>query len=140
YTSDDDYGADDDNRISRHVRLHDHEAGASTRCSITEKIILLRSPRLLQQPQCPRYSRVSNRRKKGVQHFLGKMGVVCIHCGAMHFMDEKLTKSTLTEPTFGTCFLEGRIILPNLRVPPEEFIKLLEGTDEVAKSFRENIR
>ncbi|KAI3903000.1 hypothetical protein MKW92_042184, partial [Papaver armeniacum] len=51
-----------------------------------------------------------------------------------------LTKSTLTEPTFGTCCLEGRIVLPNLRVPPEEFIKLLEGTDEVAKSFRENIR
>ncbi|KAI3867713.1 hypothetical protein MKX03_031107 [Papaver bracteatum] len=53
---------------------------------------------------------------------------------------KKLTKSTLTEPEFGRCCLEGRIILPNLRVPPEEFIKLLEGTDEVAKSFQENIR
>ncbi|KAI3862673.1 hypothetical protein MKW92_009309, partial [Papaver armeniacum] len=106
-TSDDDDGADDDNRISRPVRLHDHEARASS-CSVTEESVLRRSPRLLQQPQRPRYSR--------------------------------LTKSTLTEPTFGTCCLEGRIVLPNLRVPPEEFIKLLEGTDEVAKSFRENIR
>ncbi|KAI3839878.1 hypothetical protein MKW98_010183, partial [Papaver atlanticum] len=51
-----------------------------------------------------------------------------------------LTGSIITEPTFGTCFLEGSIVLPNLRVPPEEFIELLEGTDEVAKIFRENIR
>ncbi|KAI3881790.1 hypothetical protein MKX03_001030, partial [Papaver bracteatum] len=138
-TTDDDDRADDDNRISSPVRLHVHESGAGTSRIITEQIIIFRSPILFQQPQRRIYSRVSNRKKKSVRNFLRKMDVVCIHCGAMHFMDEKLTKLTLMEPTFGTCCMEGRIVLPNLRVPHEEFIELLEGTDEVAKSFQENI-
>ncbi|KAI3887119.1 hypothetical protein MKX03_008059, partial [Papaver bracteatum] len=139
-TSDNDVAADDANQISMYVQPHDHEARTSTSSNVSEMVILHRIPRFREQPQRPKYYRRSNRQMKGVRHFLGKMDVICVHCGAMHFMEERLTKSTLKEPTFGSCCLEGKIKLPNLRVPPEEFKKLLEGTDEEARSFRENIR
>ncbi|MCL7046452.1 hypothetical protein MKW94_024240, partial [Papaver nudicaule] len=53
---------------------------------------------------------------------------------------DMLTKSSLKNPTFGTCCLEGKIKLPNLREPPEELKRLYEGSDELAKSFRRYIR
>ncbi|MCL7044604.1 hypothetical protein MKW94_018281, partial [Papaver nudicaule] len=123
-TSDDDSVVDDDYRID--------EAGASTSRS---RPIPRRSPRLLAQAQ-----RRGKRLMKGVRHFLGKMDVKCIHCGALHFMEERLTKSSLKNPTFGTCCLEGKIKLPTLREPPEELKRLYEGGDELAKSFRRYIR
>lgn len=85
-TSDDDVVADDANQISRFVRPRDHEAGTSTSANVSEMVILCRIPRLREQPQRPKYYKISNRKMKDVRHFLGKMDVVCVHCGAMHFM------------------------------------------------------
>ncbi|XP_026443546.1 uncharacterized protein LOC113343642 isoform X1 [Papaver somniferum] len=53
-TSDDDVAVDDENQVSRSVRLRDHEAGTSTTSNATEVFILRRSPRLHEQPQRPK--------------------------------------------------------------------------------------
>ncbi|XP_026429448.1 uncharacterized protein LOC113325462 isoform X3 [Papaver somniferum] len=74
-TSDDDVAADDANQISRYVRPHDNKPVTSTSSTVSEMAILPRSPRLCEQPQIPKYYRISNRNMKGVRHFLGKMDV-----------------------------------------------------------------
>ena len=50
-------------------------------------------------------------------HDLGHMNVVCSGCGALHWIAEKLTKSSLTNPKFGMCCFSGKIDLPKLHEP-----------------------
>ena len=73
-------------------------------------------------------------------HDLGHMDVVCSGCGALHWMDEKLSNSSLTNPKFGTCCFSGKLDLPKLHDLPPELLQLLTGTDDVAKNFRKDIR
>ncbi|KAG5348541.1 hypothetical protein C0989_010036 [Termitomyces sp. Mn162] len=47
-------------------------------------------------------------------HYLGPMTVICPHCQALHFDAEKLTKSTIYNPKFGMCCLQGQVNLPRL--------------------------
>jgi hypothetical protein len=73
-------------------------------------------------------------------HDLGHMNVVCSGCGALHWMDEKLSSSRQNNIKFGMCCFSGKMDLPNLHEPPPELHQLLTGTDDVAKNFRKNIR
>ncbi|KAF9530831.1 hypothetical protein CPB83DRAFT_745206, partial [Crepidotus variabilis] len=73
-------------------------------------------------------------------HNLGRMDVSCRHCGAMHWMDERLTSSTNANPQFGKCCLSGKVSLARLHNPPNELDSLLRGDDPESKSFRDNIR
>ncbi|XP_026435826.1 uncharacterized protein LOC113333615 [Papaver somniferum] len=75
-----------------------------------------------------------------VRHFLGQMDVKCHHCGALHWMAEKLTNSSLINPKFGTCCLQGKVRLPLLREPPIAFRELFDGTNAESVSFRTYIR
>ena len=52
------------------------------------------------------------------RHFLGRMDVACPNCLALHWIDKKLANSTLSCPRFGTFFLQEKIQLPLLRIPP----------------------
>lgn len=71
---------------------------------------------------------------------LGHMTVSCRHCGALHWMAEKLVNSSGNNPDFGKCCHHGKVRLPALRDPPPLIQELfLSGTDQ-AKNFRENIR
>lgn len=56
--------------------------------------------------------------KDSCHHYLGKMDILCPYCSALHWMDEKLTKSSMKHPLFGTCSLEGKIRLPLFITPP----------------------
>ncbi|KAI3983971.1 hypothetical protein MKX01_035098 [Papaver californicum] len=67
------------------------------------------------------------------------MDVKCIHCGALHWMDERLTKSSLINPLFGTCCIEGQIKLPGLRVPPK-LLEMFDGNHSLARRFLNRIR
>jgi hypothetical protein len=67
------------------------------------------------------------------------MDVVCSGCGALHWKDEKLTKSSWTNPSFGMCCFSGKMDLPKLHEPPPELLQLLSGTDDIAKNFRKDI-
>jgi len=52
-------------------------------------------------------------------HLLGPLDIMCRNCRAMHFMSEKLTKSSQRNPKFGVCCLQGQIQLPAFpELPP----------------------
>ncbi|KAI3982270.1 hypothetical protein MKX01_037803, partial [Papaver californicum] len=55
-------------------------------------------------------------------------------------MDEKLKKTSLKEPGFGTCCLEGKIKLPPLQASPRELMELYEGNSYLARLFHNKIR
>ncbi|KAG5561407.1 hypothetical protein RHGRI_004441 [Rhododendron griersonianum] len=74
------------------------------------------------------------------RHFLGRMDVPCRFCKALHWMDEKLTKSSKKLPLFGKCCLEGKIRLPFLNRPPPLLQALYEGNDDQSRSFRRHTR
>ena len=73
-------------------------------------------------------------------HDLGRMNVVCSGCGALHWMDEKLSNSRQNNIKFGMCCFSGKMDLPKLHEPPPELFQLLTGTDDIAKDFRKDIR
>lgn len=68
------------------------------------------------------------------------MDVLCRHCSALHWRDERLSCSSIRNPLFGTCCLQGKVRLPLLQPLPPALQALYDGTDRKAKSFRENIR
>ncbi|XP_057504537.1 uncharacterized protein LOC130788024 [Actinidia eriantha] len=70
------------------------------------------------------------------RHCLGRMDVSCPNCLALHWMDEKLANSTLICPRFGTCCLQEKIQLPQLKTPPPQLQALYDGNDDQSKSFR----
>jgi hypothetical protein len=73
-------------------------------------------------------------------HYAGKLHVKCDHCGALHWLDERLSNSSKTSPKFGMCCFSGKIKLTKLEEPPPELKGFLMGTDDASKKFRENIR
>ncbi|THV06844.1 hypothetical protein K435DRAFT_636554, partial [Dendrothele bispora CBS 962.96] len=70
---------------------------------------------------------------------LGPMNAVCPYCGALHWMEEKLSNSSKSHPHFGMCCDDGKVQLPLLRAPPRELQDLLQGEDAQCREFRENI-
>ncbi|XP_058204654.1 uncharacterized protein LOC131318726 [Rhododendron vialii] len=52
------------------------------------------------------------------RHNLGNMDIQCLHCKALHWMNERLAKSSISHPLFGTCCFKGKIRLPTLITPP----------------------
>ena len=74
------------------------------------------------------------------RHFLGNMDVKCSNCGALHWIDERLSNSSIRNPRFGTCCLQGKVKLPSLKTPPQGIKALYDGNDGKSKSFRRWIR
>ncbi len=72
-------------------------------------------------------------------HDMGPMNLVCPSCYALHWKDERLTKSSLRNPKFGKCCLSGKVHLPPLDPPPPELQNLFVGQDPRAKAFRNHI-
>ncbi len=71
---------------------------------------------------------------------MGLMNVACSYCHALHWKEERLTKSSLRNPKFGKCCLSGKIWLPTLDQLPPELHNLLISQNPRAKGFRTNIR
>jgi hypothetical protein len=74
------------------------------------------------------------------RHDLGSMNIVCRHCEALHWMNERLTSSSKSNPQFGTCCDKGLVRLPMLRDPPQYLRHLFETVTPEALDFRSNIR
>ena len=74
-----------------------------------------------------------------MRHDLGRMEVKCQSCGALHWMDEKLSDSSINNPVFGMCCDSGKVEVPMLRDPPPTLKSFLENNDQQGKNFRENI-
>ncbi|KAF6149529.1 hypothetical protein GIB67_003677 [Kingdonia uniflora] len=44
-------------------------------------------------------------------HFLGQMDILCIHCSALYWRDERLTVSSISNPRFGQCCLQANAFI-----------------------------
>ncbi|KAH7866290.1 hypothetical protein Vadar_018312 [Vaccinium darrowii] len=64
------------------------------------------------------------------RHYLGKMDTLCPKCLALHWMEERLTKSSRSSPVFGTCCLEGKVKLHLLITPHPPLQALYDGNDD----------
>jgi hypothetical protein len=73
------------------------------------------------------------------RHNFGLMNIICTHCEALHWIDERLSKSSIRNPKFGVCCLQGQIQLPPLRHPPRYLCDLLCGVAPMSKIFRDKI-
>ena len=74
-------------------------------------------------------------------HDLGRMNAERSSCGALHWTDERLARTSITKPKkFGTCCRQGKVRLPLLQDPPLILRQLLEGNNARAKEFQMNIR
>jgi hypothetical protein len=71
---------------------------------------------------------------------LGPMNLVCSKCHAKHWEAEKLSNSRNGDPRFGTCCLDGKIVLPAVKVPPRPLLELFDGTSNHSAEFKKNIR
>ncbi|KAJ6579048.1 hypothetical protein DFH09DRAFT_913455, partial [Mycena vulgaris] len=68
------------------------------------------------------------------------MNLVCPKCGALHWHAEKLSKSTVNNPYFGTCCLDGKVVLPAVKAPPRDLLELFDGTSLHSADFKKKIR
>jgi len=73
-------------------------------------------------------------------HNLGQMNIQCPSCKALHWLDERLTKSSKVNPKFGSCCYQGKISLPPLQPAPPKLYDLLTAQDPIGRAFRNHIR
>ena len=73
-------------------------------------------------------------------HDLGAMDRECPFCSALHWVDERLKSSSIRNPKFGTCCLQGKILLPALQSVPAELYHHLISSESESKTFRKKIR
>jgi hypothetical protein len=55
-------------------------------------------------------------------------------------MEERVVKSSLRNPKFGTCCHHGKVILPLLTILPSPLRELFSRTDDRHQTFLDNIR
>jgi hypothetical protein len=71
---------------------------------------------------------------------IGPMNHSCDECGALHWIDERISTSTTENPVWESCCKKGDIHLDQYHPPPPYLYQLLTSTDREAKIFREHIR
>ena len=71
---------------------------------------------------------------------LGRCDVICTHCAARHWIDERATPSTRKNPVFRQCCGGGKIELPPVPEPPELLRRLLDGSEPRSSDFRTKVR
>jgi hypothetical protein len=74
-----------------------------------------------------------------LHHSRGLMNHACPKCGALHFLKECLAHSSIANPAFGTCCLQGKIHLDLFSEPPTTLQDLLTGASLYSTSFLKNI-
>jgi hypothetical protein len=69
---------------------------------------------------------------------LEPMIVKCPHCHAFHLNCEKMTELTRCHLTFGSCCMNGRVVLPCLQMPPAQLTHLFSGHHRHSHDFLDN--
>ncbi|KAF9472798.1 hypothetical protein BDN70DRAFT_909035 [Pholiota conissans] len=67
------------------------------------------------------------------------MNLPCGHCGALHWLAEKLANSSNKNPRFSQCCMEGKILLSIIESPPEPLRNLLTSMDPKSALFRDDM-
>ena len=73
-------------------------------------------------------------------HDLGCMDVLCTHCDALHWINERLAQLSQSNPSFSTCCNQGKVCIPWLLDPPQALWDLFTSNDAQCKEFWEHIR
>ncbi|OAQ22440.1 hypothetical protein K457DRAFT_60613, partial [Linnemannia elongata AG-77] len=67
------------------------------------------------------------------------MDVVCSHCGALHWIEERVGRAVV-RPVFSMCCLQGKVRMRIIEAPPVELKDLFRGDTSVSKRFLSQIR
>ncbi|KAG2063940.1 hypothetical protein BDR04DRAFT_1163159, partial [Suillus decipiens] len=67
------------------------------------------------------------------RHTLGPLNVECPKCHALHFACERLSNSSLRNPRFGMCCLQGQVSLPPFPAWPPELERAYADRTFVSK-------
>lgn len=69
------------------------------------------------------------RREEGqLRHVLGRCDVECPDCNALHWIEERKSRSSQTNPRFSICCADGKVRLPDIPAPDPELLELFTGT------------
>ena len=60
-----------------------------------------------------------------LRHRLGRCHVLCIFCGANHWIEERVPESTIVTPRFSTCCKSGIVMMDKFDDPPQPLYSLL---------------
>ncbi|KAK1380384.1 hypothetical protein POM88_027128 [Heracleum sosnowskyi] len=71
---------------------------------------------------------------------IGRVEKECVHCGAMMWEHERTKQGDSNTSSFSLCCSHGKVKLPYLEETPPELKRLLDGTDELSRSFQKNYR
>jgi hypothetical protein len=71
---------------------------------------------------------------------MGCMDKQCPFCGALMWVEERVSSTSKTAPEFGMCCKRGKVELPLPKPPPPPLRELFLGVTPAAKSFRKNMR
>ncbi|KAI0289999.1 hypothetical protein BC826DRAFT_583570 [Russula brevipes] len=69
----------------------------------------------------------------------GRMSHSCIHCHALHWLDER-TSGTPSKPQFGRCCQHGTVKIDRLPDLPDDLHTLFTGNSPQCRQFRSHIR
>ena len=68
------------------------------------------------------------------------MSVRCTSCKALHWIQERLSGSTIALPQFETCCKKDNVQLELLRPPPAYLQYLLDLADTIVRNYRSKIQ
>ena len=71
-------------------------------------------------------------------HDLGLMEQTCPHCGALHWLAECSTNSSILNPRWQLCCQNGKVDLLPISEPPSFLLYLFEDNDDTSKHFHQN--
>jgi hypothetical protein len=69
----------------------------------------------------------------------GEMDTICGFCNAKMWIKERLAKSRNNNPQFSMCCENGKVLLPNLPVTPQELEVLLTNKESSVIKFQDQI-
>lgn len=71
-------------------------------------------------------------------HALGPFEILCIHCGALHFAEERVS-NRINRNSFGDCCLHGRIVMEQPKCS-NELVRLFLNRHPYSEEFHKKIR
>jgi hypothetical protein len=63
------------------------------------------------------------------RHTLSLFTFECEFCGAVHFLEERISSSTITHPIFSNCCQKGKVVLIHRDDPPQPLRSLFTQPD-----------
>ena len=73
-------------------------------------------------------------------HYLGRMEHRCAHCGALHWLAERLVSSSRDNPRYGSCCLQGKVSIEFVAPLPADLYRYFVSNEDDAVEFRSHIR